>query len=171
MTENTISKSNISEEYLTNENNSEQNISADNIRQDFIAEDNITETNIADYKVAERNIIEESINEATLHSEVCDTGVDTFEQDANVRRKDSLLCFSLQKTFRSETEKNKQPKLRQIVRRRKNNVNFRKLSLDTTIPSPLLAVTEIEDETKTSKKKSSFKRSFKKTFRYSNILC
>ena len=82
-----------------------KNISADNIRQDFIAEDNITETNIADYKTAERNIIEESINEDTLHLEVCNTVVNKLEQDADVRRKNSLLCFPLHKTFRSETQK------------------------------------------------------------------
>ena len=43
--------------------------------------------------------------------------------------------------------------------------NFRKFSLDASIPSPLPAVTEVEDEIKTPKKKSSFKRSLKKTFR------
>ena len=73
-------------------NNTEELIDQNKFTEDYFIEENTTED-----KATERDNIDDNINEDTLYTEVCSTMV---EQQADVKKKDSPLYFSLQKTFR-----------------------------------------------------------------------
>ena len=78
-------------------NTTEELIDQNKFTEDYNSEDNIIEENTSKDKATGRDNIEDNINEDTLFTEVCSTMV---EQQADVKKKDSPLYFSLQKTFR-----------------------------------------------------------------------